>query len=65
MFLNIEKLSFSYGHHEVIKDLSLNLNIGDILAIQGPSGSGKTTLLKSLLVNQILSQQYKLMELMS
>jgi iron(III) transport system ATP-binding protein len=46
MFLNIEKLSFSYGHHEVIKELSLSLNIGDILAIQGPSGSGKTTLFK-------------------
>lgn len=46
MFLNIEHLSFSYGEHKVINNLSLSLKKGEILAIQGPSGSGKTTLFK-------------------
>lgn len=46
MFLNIEKVSFSYGENKVIHQLSLALDKGEILAIQGPSGSGKTTLFK-------------------
>ena len=46
MFLEVKKLSFSYGNKKVIDNLSFTLNSGDILAIQGSSGAGKTTLFK-------------------
>ena len=31
---------------KVLKDINLNLKLGDVLCIMGPTGSGKTTLLK-------------------
>jgi len=39
-------LSKSYDGELVFKDLTLELDEGDALAVLGPSGSGKTTLLK-------------------
>lgn len=42
-------LKKSFGNLEVIKDISFNVNKGDIIAVLGPSGSGKSTLLRSLI----------------
>jgi NitT/TauT family transport system ATP-binding protein len=42
--LKISKLNFSYGKKNILKDLSLTLASGEIVAIIGSSGSGKTTL---------------------
>ena len=33
----------AFGNNEVLKDISLTVNAGDVLAIIGPSGGGKTT----------------------
>lgn len=38
----------SFGHSEVLKDINLELNTGDINVLFGPSGSGKTTLCRNL-----------------
>ena len=38
-------ICFSYGNHEVLKDINLEVEKGKMLAIVGPSGAGKTTLL--------------------
>lgn len=45
--LNMKNISKSFGDNEVIKDISLSVDEGDIVSIIGPSGSGKSTLLRS------------------
>ena len=36
----------SFGNLEVLKDISLEVEEGEVLSIIGPSGSGKSTLLR-------------------
>ena len=36
----------SFGDNEVLKDISLTVEEGEVLAIIGPSGGGKSTLLR-------------------
>ncbi len=47
-FLKIEGLSKSFGKNEVLKNLSLEAEKGEILSVIGSSGGGKTTLLRCL-----------------
>ncbi|WP_296260048.1 MULTISPECIES: amino acid ABC transporter permease/ATP-binding protein [unclassified Pseudomonas] len=37
-----------YGHHEVIKGISLDVGAGQVISIIGPSGSGKTSLIRTV-----------------
>ena len=48
MSLIIENLSVSFGNQEILRDISLNLEQSEIIAILGPSGCGKTTLLRTI-----------------
>lgn len=45
-FLVFEGISKSFGSVEVIKDLNLSIEKGEIFSLLGPSGCGKTTLLR-------------------
>lgn len=44
----------AFGKNEVLKDISLSVNKGDVLAIIGPSGGGKSTLLRCLTLLETL-----------
>lgn len=40
---------------QLLSDISLDVNAGEVLAIIGPNGSGKTTLLRAMVAEQALS----------
>lgn len=44
--IRIENLHYQVDRHVILRDLNLNVEQGEILAIMGVSGGGKTTLLK-------------------
>lgn len=46
--ITIEKLSKSYGELCVLKDISTQIQKGEVISIIGPSGTGKSTLLRCL-----------------
>jgi polar amino acid transport system ATP-binding protein len=46
--LKVEGLRKSFGTHEVLAGIDLEVHEGDVMCIVGPSGSGKSTLLRCL-----------------
>ena len=46
--IEIKHLKKSYGQNEVLKDISLSVNKGEVISIIGSSGSGKSTFLRSI-----------------
>lgn len=48
MLLSIKDIRKSFGDLEVLKDVHMDINKGDVVVILGPSGSGKTTFLRCL-----------------
>jgi phosphate transport system ATP-binding protein len=46
--MRIESVSLAYGQRWVVRDVTLPVRQGEVLALIGASGSGKTTLLRSL-----------------
>jgi branched-chain amino acid transport system ATP-binding protein len=49
MMLAIEKLSAGYGDVRVLREVTLGVEAGEILALLGRNGAGKTTLLKTVM----------------
>jgi len=46
--LKIENINVSYGDVQVLKDVSMDIRQGELLAVIGANGAGKTTLLKTI-----------------
>ncbi len=46
--LQVEHIVKTFGERQVLEDVNLQVNQGDVVVILGPSGSGKTTFLRCL-----------------
>ena len=44
--IDIKNITKSFGSLQVLKDIDLHINKGEVVSIVGPSGAGKTTLLQ-------------------
>ncbi|CAM3995368.1 amino acid ABC transporter ATP-binding protein [Rahnella victoriana] len=51
--VEFRQVSKFFGPHEVIRNVDLRVNSGEVVAVCGPSGSGKSTLIR--LINQLES----------
>lgn len=47
--LDVDDLTVSYGHKPVLRNVSLRVPAGKVVAVVGPNGAGKSTLLKAVL----------------
>lgn len=47
--ISLNKITVNYGYKDVLKDISLEINRGEIVSLIGPNGSGKTTILKLIM----------------
>lgn len=46
--ISIQDLSKSFGKHEVLRKIDIDVRSGEIICIVGSSGSGKSTLLRCI-----------------
>lgn len=48
VLVKVSHLKKTFGNNEVLKDINLDINKGDVIAVIGPSGCGKSTFLRCL-----------------
>ena len=55
--IKLKNIYKAFGSLEVIKDINLDINYGDVVSIIGPSGAGKSTLLRCINCLEIAVQE--------
>ncbi|MED9902686.1 MAG: amino acid ABC transporter ATP-binding protein [Lachnospiraceae bacterium] len=56
VIISIQDLSKSFGNHEVLRKIDIDVKAGEIICIVGSSGSGKSTLLRC--INKLEKQTF-------
>ena len=46
--IQVENLSFSYGSHPILQNVSFTLEQGECVAVLGSNGAGKSTLISCI-----------------
>ena len=46
--ISIQHLEKSFGETQVLKDVNIEVQKGEVVVVLGPSGSGKSTMLRSI-----------------
>jgi len=46
--LSIRSISVNYGETEIIRDVSFNVESGEVVSLIGPNGAGKTTMIRAI-----------------
>ncbi|MBD7984081.1 ABC transporter ATP-binding protein [Sporosarcina sp. Sa2YVA2] len=47
--LKVDQLTKNYGKRSILKEITFEMNEGDIIGLVGPNGAGKSTLMRSIL----------------
>ena len=55
VLLKIQDLHKSFGDHEVLKGINIEIKKGEVVVIIGASGSGKSTFLRTLNLLEVAS----------
>ena len=48
MMLSVHSISVSYGETEILHDVSLEVDAGEVVSLIGPNGAGKTTMMRAI-----------------
>ena len=48
MLLSVEDIDVRYGRNHAVKNVSLNIEDGEIVTVLGANGAGKSSLLKAI-----------------
>lgn len=46
--LKVDKLTAGYGDMEILRDVDIEIDAGEVVSLIGPNGAGKSTLMKSI-----------------
>ena len=47
--IEVKNLRKNFGENEVLHDINLTINRGEVVSLIGPSGSGKSTILRCII----------------
>ena len=50
--LRLKDVSVTIGHQQIVKNVSMHVHCGELVALIGPNGAGKSTILKAILGQQ-------------
>ncbi|TDL80396.1 amino acid ABC transporter ATP-binding protein [Peribacillus frigoritolerans] len=60
--ISVKALKKSFGKHEVLKGISMEVNPQEVVVVIGPSGSGKSTLLRCLNLLETITEGHVYIE---